>query len=624
VINDFKGSMKIKKKTKKAQITLFIIISILLVTVVIIYYTLRKPYEEKLPKDFQPIYDHYVGCLEETTRQGTVLLGEQGGYIEVPEFVQGSQYMPFSSQLDFLGQPVPYWMYVSGNNLLREQVPTKNSMENQLEQYILKRLDFCDFTDFIEKGYSINIEAGESLVVINEKDVDVEIDNLVKFYFDNSSVVVDNHKFNINSKLGKFYDLALKTYNYEKENMFLEKYAIDVLRLYAPVTGVELSCSPKVFIEEDIKQDLVEGLVGNVGALKLKGNYYGLSNNENKYFVTDIGKNIDENVNFIYSTSFPMRIEIYGDTIAEPVGLQQGLGMMGFCYVPYHLIYDINFPVLVQFYDGKEIFQFPVAVILDKNQARDVLPSLAGESIESEVCKYKEQLVDINTYNMDLEPVEARIKFKCLEDSCNIGETEISGDDAFLEGYFPKCVNGFIIASAEGYADAKYMISTNRESHADILMNKLYHIDIGFESDVESALVSFDSEDYSTTVYYPDFNGVEIIEGHYNLTLYVYDNSTLKMPETSTKQCVNVPKSGIAGFIGMEEERCFDITIPEQELHRVVVGGGKTSDYFTENQLKDAGKILISYELFSKPTNLDEVQNNYMEVDSAHIDILVE
>ena len=28
--------------------------------------------------------------------------------------------------------------------------------------------------------------------------------------------------------------------------------------------------------------------------------------------------------------------------IAKPVGTEQGMGIMGFCYSPYHFVYDIN------------------------------------------------------------------------------------------------------------------------------------------------------------------------------------------------------------------------------------------------------------------------------------------
>jgi rod shape-determining protein MreC len=38
-----------------------------------------------------------------------------------------SEYMPFSSQLDFLGNPVPYWYYISGNNGLIMSHNLKNT-----------------------------------------------------------------------------------------------------------------------------------------------------------------------------------------------------------------------------------------------------------------------------------------------------------------------------------------------------------------------------------------------------------------------------------------------------------------------------------------------------------------
>ena len=120
----------------------------------------------------------------------------------------------------------------------------------------------------------------------------------------------------------------------------------------------------RVFVEEDIKDVIVEGIAANIPMLKLEGSYYELASAEESYFVSDIGRKIDENVNFMYSPSWPTSIEIYGDMVAKPVGLQEGMGMMGFCYVPYHFVYDINFPVLIQFWDEKELFQFPVAVVL--------------------------------------------------------------------------------------------------------------------------------------------------------------------------------------------------------------------------------------------------------------------
>jgi len=602
----------------RGQVTIFIIVAIVIVAGVILYFSLGSDSVESLSVEMRPVYDYYLSCVESNAREGINLLGEQGGYIELPVFEPGSAYRPFSSQLDFLGQPVPYWMYVSGNNLLREQVPTKSGMEEQLAEYVRERVGECDFSDFESAGYDVYVDEGIVDVKVNEYDVAVGVLSRLTIYLGNQSAVVSDHEVSVDSKLGKFYDLAKDVYDYEKVDMFLEKYALDVMRLYAPVTGTEIGCAPKVFIDEEIRSDIVGGLAANIPSVKLDGSYYDLSSQERDYFVEDAGMNVDENVNFMYSPSWPTRIEIYGDRVVKPIGMQEGLSVLGFCYVPYQLIYDINFPVMIQFYDNDEIFQFPVAVIIEKNQAREAVPSAAGASIESPVCDYKNQPVAIRTYDSNLNPVEARISFKCLNSVCNIGETIRVGGDAVLEAGLPQCVNGFIQASADGFADRKYQISTNEEGVANIVLSRKYKmpLDLG---NVDKALVTFSSEEYSATVMYPGVSEVELIEGSYNISVYAYADTPLKFPAINDRLCTDVPESGLPGVIGAETERCFEINIPESEVALAVVGGGKTVEYITEGQMARSSELNINVPLFGVPSSLEELQANQISADDETI-----
>ncbi len=600
---------------KKGQVTIFIIVAIVIVAGIIGYFFLRGSFiGESVPQELRPAYDYYLSCLENTAQEGIHLLGEQGGYIEVPEFEPGSAYMPFSSQLDFLGQPIPYWMYVSGNNLLKEQVPTKFSMAAELENYVAERLEECDFTEFELMGYDVYVDEGSVEVDINKGDIDLKINNKITLFKGEQTVVVNSHKFSVDSKLGKFYDMAMDVYNFEKADMFLEKYAVDVMRLYAPVDGTEISCAPMIFVDEEIRGDIVAGLASNIPSIKLDGSYYDLSSKERDYFVTDVGPKIDENINFMYSPDWPTKIEIYGDRVAKPIGLQPGMSLMGFCYVPYHLVYDITFPVLVQFYDSEEIFQFPVSVVISKSQAREALPSTLGASIESRVCEFSNQQVDVYTYDIDLNPVEARIQFKCLDAVCEIGETELEGSDAVYRGEVPQCVNGYILASAEGYSDGKYQISTNEETIANIVLNKKYDVKLDL-GNVEKALINFVSEDHSATALYPEINSVELIEAYYNVSVYVYDSSSLVFPATSKSECVDVPKSGLAGLFGGEDEKCYEINMPEMAVDFAVVGGGKTEEYFTSEQLENANELNVNVPLFGLPSDLEGLQTNHIRVD---------
>ena len=109
---------------KRGQITIFIIVAIIIIASVGLYFSLKGSLiPDKVPATFEPIYTQFLSCLEENSLVGIDLLGVHAGYIDLPEFEPGSRYMPFSSQLDFLGTAIPYWYYVSGNNIQKEQVP---------------------------------------------------------------------------------------------------------------------------------------------------------------------------------------------------------------------------------------------------------------------------------------------------------------------------------------------------------------------------------------------------------------------------------------------------------------------------------------------------------------------
>ena len=217
-----------------------------------------------------------------------------------------------------------------------------------------------------------------------------------------------------------------------------------------------------------------------------------------------------------------------------------------------------------------------------------------------------------------MNPVEARIQFKCLDAVCEIGATEIEGGDAILRGEFPQCVNGFVLASADGYADAKYQISTNEEDIANVVLNKKYEVGLDL-GDVDKALVSFVADDYSVTVLYPEMDSVELIEGYYNVSVFVYDNSSLKFPASSRRECVDVLEGGLAGLFGAQTEKCYEINMPEMDVDFAVVGGGRTAEYITVGMLEDAVELNINVPLFGLPDSLDGLQVNYRRAEDEFI-----
>ena len=313
--------------------------------------------------------------------------------------------------------------------------------------------------------------------------------------------------------------------------------------------------------------------------------------------------------------------------IAEPMGNQKGLGMMGFCYVPYHFVYDLRFPLLVQLTDGADVFQFPVVVLVDKNTPRAALnsgSSLSGDSID--ICSFKEGRATIATFDTHLNPIEADISYQCFDQRCSLGRTSRSGDKAVLEAQIPLCANGQLSARAQNFSESKIIFSSNSETSAELILAPTYpvrlQIRVNGQATRDTAIVHFTREDgFVVSSILPEQQTLRLEEGLYNITVFVYGNSSVTIPGTTKKQCTEVPRGGIAGFFGSTEEKCFDITTPETKVDSALRGGGHLDEvYILESEI-ERGKMDIFVNALPQPMNLEQLQTNFELFDEATLEV---
>ncbi len=606
---------------KKAQLTIFIIVAILIVGIVAGYFALRNVIlKQEIPASMEPIYTTFLSCIEEDLLTGIDILESQGGYIELPEFEAGSRYMPFSSQLDFLGNPIPYWYYVSGNNIQKEQVPTKTEMQNQIANFVETKIQNCRFDNYYEQGFEIIIGQPNAKVTIKNQEVTINLNMNLNIERNEESVLVKNHKVITSSNLGKLYDTAIKIYNKEQKELFLENYGIDILRLYAPVDGVEITCSPKTWSADKVFNKLEEAIESNTQALKTKSGSYTLTDEKNKYFILDI--DTEAEVRFINSKKWPNGFDVAPTDdnvlIAKPVGNQEGLGILGFCYVPYHFVYNVKYPVLAQISLGEEIFQFPMAVVIQGNKPRKALEVEAVGVKVPELCKYKNTLTTVKTYDTELNEIYSEISYECFGTKCDIGKSP-------LQENFPQCINGYILAKSEGFQNTKYLHSTTEEASVNIIMNKLYEkeiqLNLGGKEYSRDAIITFKSDVSSKTIVFPSQKTIELAEGQYEIQVYIYRNSSIKLAETTKQQCIEVPQEGIMGIFGLTKEKCFDITTPSQIVSNALYGGGTEKYYILESELINTEKIEINADALAPPTTIEQLQQNYILFDEKGLDI---
>jgi hypothetical protein len=612
---------------RKGQTAIFIIVAIVILSLVSIFI-----FRDKMPSgaegEFSQVYEQYSSCIEGEARAAISLAGSQGGRIEAGEFKPGSDYAPFSTHLNFLGTFVPYWFYVSGNGLIKENVPKKSEMEGEIAKFIEQGISECDFDALYLQGFDVDFGTPKAEVKIYNSRIDIDVNARILASKDGASSNKESHSVSFDSNYGAMYQEAYDIYKLERESVFLEMYAEDVLRLYAPVDGVDLSCSPKIWKTQEVKEELLDALEANIGSIKMSGDYYSI-NKDKEYFVVD--KEVNYPVSFQYSKRWPTRIEIYGASdelmVANPIGNQPGLGVMGFCYSPYHFVYDISFPVMVQLYEDGEIFQFPIVVVIDKNvPIKANLTVLFEEQDVSDPCSFNTKDIIVNTWSFfggDMDLIDARVSYSCFDKTCELGESV----DGILNAKVPACYQGQLTARAEGFEDANQIFSSNSQNLADIVLEKNYDVKIEVEAGgklmgpSDRAVVTFDGPIVRSIVL-PEQDKVKLIPGEYNISVYVYGDSSITIPSSTKEQCVEVSQKGLIGMFGGTKEQCFDIDYPETKIEQAMVAGGVGGNYILTSDL-EKGIIRLRVDRFENPNSLEQLQFNLESVENNYVEVIV-
>ncbi|MFQ5572655.1 MAG: hypothetical protein ACE5EJ_00235, partial [Nitrosopumilaceae archaeon] len=276
------------------------------------------------------------------------------------------------------------------------------------------------------------------------------------------------------------------------------------------------------------------------------------------------------------------------------------------------------------------VFQFPVAIVIEGNQPREALDFEASEQSRVQLCEFRNTLVEVNVFDTRLNSIEeADISYECFSESCEIGKTNSEG---FLNGEFPQCVNGFVITRAEGYERSKVLHTVTQETSVDVILDRLYEMDVDIKIDGRdyegNAIVSFtadpddpESTRASRTVAWPGTRTVQLSEGQYEIQVYIYRNSSIRLQDTVKQQCIDVPRSGIGGILGLSKRKCFDIEIPSQIISNALSGGGTEPYFVLESELENSGTLVINSESLPIPKTIENLQDNYALFETKDLDI---
>lgn len=609
-----------KKFNKKAQLTIFIIIALIIVSGTIIFLIFKNNlFNLNNSKTIQPVLNTLDSCIQNIGKEGVYLLEVQGGYIYLPEYEEGSYNFPSSSYLNFLGNSVPFWDYYSPSSINKIKIPTKESMEKQLKNFIESKIYNCGFSENYNQNYEIDLKNIEIYPKIENNKIIIDSNFDLNIKLNNESFSSNNYKTEIKTNLGILYEDALKVYNKNKKEFILENYTIDILRMYAPVDGFEISCSPKIWETQSIFYTLKEVIPANIRSINSKNK--NPSNSDFKYFYQNF--NTKGDVNFLTDSEWPMFMEVNPSQgnflVSNPVGNTPELSLLGFCFVNYHFVYSLNYPVLVQVSKDNEIFQFPILVYINKNKPKESLTKPTSYE-DADLCSNKNVPIKIFAYDSNSNPIKNfEAEYECLNQKCFLGNS--SFNNTFL---IPECFNGILTIKSSGYSDIKSLLSDPfKESEINLFLNKEYNknLQILVDNSVsnEQAIISFKSDDFSKDVLYPKEKNVSLTKGIYNISVQIYKNISMNLPEYETEICLP-SKSGIKGFFGISEKVCSKIKVPSSFSSNVIIGGGSVQNYeINDGELSNSNVLQLKVSPLKIPNTFLELTQNSLNANQNKI-----
>jgi hypothetical protein len=419
---------------KRGQVTIFVIIGILIVLIIGLgIYTATRVTEEKviipqLQGDAGPIQLYIEACLNEVGTQGLNELGMHGGYIypTSPEYT-GTRliYDPYEpsesdgTQLDIknLNSSIPYWYYFKSEQQcwhcqFNTNMPTLNSMEQQLNKYINKNLGLClkNFSSFEDQGYIIKeLNSVSADTKIAESTVNFMINYSIEITRNRELTKADLFYKEVNIPLKKYYTIARNITALQANTGFLDAFTLYLIGQYSgldfkklPPIGEYSSGYTTIFWSKtSTKMNFESLLISNIPLFRINGT----SNNFN---ITRVPRtsvagrmyagmilhlmNIQEQkdlnldtkeVNFIYlGQPTYMNINPSDGELVSPSVSGKNMGDLGSTtgglmsgVKPdqyYNFFYDISYPVIVTIQDntpGKEyVFVFAVQANLKQNK----------------------------------------------------------------------------------------------------------------------------------------------------------------------------------------------------------------------------------------------------------------
>jgi len=419
--------MKVKminfnKNKRKAQISLFIIITTIIILLGFFYfgYNSDSIHIFSADKSSYKIKSFVNDCLDIETNNAVNEIGLHGGWLyHTPmRFVkidENKYLIKTQKGFDYFGTQIPYWYYyddMAGEFFLN--IPdfdsnNKYSIRNQVKMYLDDNLErnciksFSAFKDI----YRIDYEPKEikTNVIFNQNNIEVTL-NLpleIKEINKNNSEFIDTFYIKQENKLRVPYYLARDIVNAQAQTSFVEKHMLNIITAYQstadknflpPFYDFKLTFDKKPWKVKEVEKYAKESISSNINLLQFSQTDYiekkipvELKNNafaKNFYknyinselldlhsLIKDEQKDIyDEYSNYqvrpTYEIFYPTFFSLspsFGDVVLFPK-TESVFNLLPFFFTEYSAVYEITTPILFEInpVNSRDNFKFNLVI----------------------------------------------------------------------------------------------------------------------------------------------------------------------------------------------------------------------------------------------------------------------
>ncbi len=501
--------------SKKAQVTVFIILGLLFLLALILVVVFRrevitiKP-EELLPTKKGKIETFISNCIATAGREALTKVGLQGGYIVVPSDLanDGGRHLrtsPFTV--------IPYWAYGPTTS-----IPSLDEIKAQVDGYLEKNVRPCllDTESFQQEFTLVEKSAIEADTQIVDAKTIFNVHWVIEIRDKAGEIITElaDHTADSPIKLKRVYETAKRIVETEMATLKLEDLTQDLLALEhpdVPLAGFEVSCGQKKWPISKVKETIQDLLRVNLRELRMSGTDYVQFPDTLPYYqhhyIMDLGEDFSQpqvSVLFEYQNNYPFAFEVTPRSGSSLRSNQLGGGnelLSLFCLQSWKFVYDVSYPVKVTVRDETTDYPFTVAMtvhlkrnIPDRSDTAQFRKTVFFDEVsDEEFCSNARLPMTALTYELIEEeksgiytrdPLEnVQLSFTCLRYTCPQGKTVYGfanlGPVAAYTTNYPYCVGGILRGKKEKYKEAWERVVTSPGKVVELNLVPLQSIPVG-------------------------------------------------------------------------------------------------------------------------------------------------